>query len=140
MKFIRKILSVLAICLMMHSVASIAATDNPDVYNEKKTSILVTPDHPQFTLELKANPTTGYSWFLRDYDSKLITPIKHSYQSPKTKLIGAPGIDVWTFRVNRAAFAVPQQTSIKMIYARPWQHEANGMQVVFNISTQSTGN
>lgn len=113
-----------------------ASQESNDVYTEKKPNIVVTADHPEFTLKLRANPTTGYSWYLREYNSKLITPVKHSYQRPDTKLIGAGGVDVWTFRVNSAAFLVPQQTALRMVYTRPWQNDSNGMQIVFRISTQ----
>lgn len=129
----RVTMSMFAMCL---ATTANAATESDYVYTEKKPNIVVTQDHPEFTLKLRSNPTTGYSWFLREYNSKLIAPVKHSYQPPDSKLIGAGGFDVWTFRVTRAAFLVPQQTALRMVYVRPWQNDTSGAQVVFRISTQ----
>lgn len=113
---------------------------NGKIYTQENSNIAVTPQQPTFTIKLKSNPSTGYSWFLREYDSNLITPIKRSYQRPEpvaTNLIGAPGFELWTFKVKPNAFLVPQHTTIRMIYARPWEGTESSTQVVFRISTQS---
>jgi len=112
-------------------ISSAIASDT--TFTEDKTSIALTKQESSFTLKLKSNPTTGYSWFLREYDSNLLTPLKHSFKPPSGKLIGAPGYELWTFRVKPAAFVVPQQTVIRMMYARPWQTD-HATQVVFKIS------
>ena len=105
-------------------------------YTEAKPNISVDASHPQFTIQLKSNPTTGYSWFLREYNSRLITPLKHKFIAPTQKLIGAGGFEQWTFRVNAAGFTVPQQMTIRFVYARPWQGADNSTQVVFRVSTR----
>ena len=98
------------------------AVDAPEnIYDEDKQNIIVNIKHPEFILKLKSNPTTGYSWYLREYDANLISPIKHAFQQPVKELIGASGFESWTFRVKPAGFTVPQQTTIRMVYARPWQ-------------------
>lgn len=130
------ILATIGMTVSMICQAAPASEESDNIYTEKKPNIVVTSDRPEFTLKLRANPTTGYSWFLREYNSKLITPIKHSYQPPDTKLIGAGGFDVWTFRVSRTAFLVPQQTALRMVYVRPWQNDSSGAQIVFRVSTQ----
>lgn len=106
-----------------------------DYYTEDKPNIMVSKESPQFTIKLKSNPTTGFSWYLREYNSRLISPVKHGFEHPNTKLIGAPGYELWTFKVKPDAFVVPQQLMIKMIYARPFSTDG-GTQVVFRISTQ----
>jgi len=113
---------------------SVNMNDN-NVYTESKTNITVTSSQPEFVLKLKSNPTTGYAWYLREYDKTLITAVKHNYQASAKNLIGASGFEFWTFRVKPAGFAVPQQTTIRMVYARPWQGSDNSTQVVFRIST-----
>ena len=124
--------------LLFFSTSLHAATPKEeDVYTESKLNILVMPNHPQFTIKLKSNLTTGYSWFLREYDAKLIAPLKHQFQAPDTKLIGAPGYEVWRFRVNPAAFVVPQQTRIRFVYMRPWQPGDNPSQIVFRVITKN---
>lgn len=116
--------------------ASSASTTPDNVYDENKLNIMVMVKQPEFILKLKSNPTTGYTWFLREYDANLIAPVKHSYQQPVKELIGAAGFETWTFRVKSAGFNVPQQTTIRMVYARPWQGGDNSTQLVFRISTQ----
>lgn len=103
-------------------------------YTEDTPNFIVSANHPEFILKLKANPTTGFSWFLREYDNDILMPIKHVYQKPIGKLIGAPGYDLWTFKVKPAGFVVPQQTMMRMVYARPWSPDSS-TQVVFRIST-----
>jgi inhibitor of cysteine peptidase len=124
----------LVITLLFLNSMVIAEKPEPSVYTEDKLAIMILKDQPQFVIRLKANPTTGYSWFLREYDSTLLTPMKHHYEAPNTKLLGASGYDVWTFSVKPAGFTVPQITQIRFIYTRPWEAEGDGKQVVFRIS------
>jgi len=94
----------------------------------------VSAGQPVFIVKLKSNPTTGYTWFLREYDTSLIMPVKHSYQAPQSNLIGSSSFELWTFRVKPAGFVVPQQTTMRMVYARPWQSEGS-TQLVFRVTT-----
>lgn len=105
------------------------------VYSEDKSNIAVTSKQPEFVIKLKSNPSTGYSWYLREYDSNLIVPVKHSYEQATSELIGAPGYELWTFKVKPAGFVVPQQTVMRMVYARPWQGSDSSTQLVFRITT-----
>src|SRR5437016_901686 len=118
--------NILAVSLMLFSAMAIAeqtanSSTSSNVYSEDKTNISVQQDQPSFVIKLKSNPTTGYTWFLREYDSNLVAPVKHSFVPPVKTLIGAPGYELWTFKVKSGAFAVPQITTIRLIYARPWQ-------------------
>ena len=113
-----------------------AAKSETTIYNEDNTTIPVTAQHPQFTIQLKSNPTTGYMWFLREYSTKMITPVKHGFVAPEKKLIGAPGMEQWTFRVNPDAFLVPQMLTIRMIYTRPWKSTDAGTQITFRVMTE----
>jgi inhibitor of cysteine peptidase len=122
-------------------VTTLAAVDKApesgatSIYTEDKQNISVTPDKPSFVIKLKSNPTTGYSWFLREYNPSIVTPVKHTFQPPEKSLIGAPGYELWTFRVKPAAFSVPQITTIRMTYARPWQSGDSSTQIVFHVTT-----
>jgi inhibitor of cysteine peptidase len=113
-----------------------AAVDS--IYTEDKQNIIVSPKHPEFTLKLKSNPTTGFAWFLRGYDANVITPVKHHLEkATDEKLMGSPGYELWTFKVKPAGFIVPQQTTLRMIYGRAWQGNDGSTQLVFRITTQS---
>jgi inhibitor of cysteine peptidase len=133
---IKKISQLILITLSLICGAAIAADkSDSSTYNEDNTTIQVTKKNPQFTIKLKSNPTTGFTWFLREYSTKMITPVKHDFVAPEKKLIGAPGYETWTFRVNEQAFVVPQMLTIRMIYARPWKSNDAGTQVIFRVVT-----
>lgn len=108
-----------------------------NTYTEKKLSIVVTQNQPQFTLQLISNPSTGYSWFLRGYDPALLQPVKHYYQAMNASgMPGAAGFEYWVFKVKPVAFVVPQQFTLRMVYARPWQSDDNPSEVVFRVMTK----
>lgn len=106
------------------------------VYTEQKTSVFATADQPEFIIKLKSNPTTGYSWFLREYNTHYLEPVKHEFKAAENrKLVGAPGYEVWTFKLKPAAFAVPLQTTLRFVYARPWEKSGQTTGLVFWVST-----
>jgi len=118
---------------------SVVAFAEPPQYTQDKPVIMATPKNPEFVIKLKSNRTTGYIWLLREYDKNLITPIKHRYLSPISQLVGAPGFELWTFRVNAAGFTVPQLTYIRFVYARPWEAATDQSSLVeFKVTTQTT--
>lgn len=140
MKFLlnRNLMKFLILPFLLSSMITLAQK-NPkesDAYTEDKLGISVTVDKPTFTIKLKSNPSTGYSWFLRSYDTRLLTAEKHEYKyAEDRKLMGAPGYELWMFRMKPAAFAVPQQTLLRFVYARPWEGTEQSTQVVFRVSS-----
>jgi inhibitor of cysteine peptidase len=134
-KLFQMTLAAISIALCGGAFADKSDKPAETVYNEDNTTIQVTKQNPTFTIKLKSNPTTGYTWFLREYSTKMLTPVKHNYEVPQTKLIGAPGYELWTFRVNQEAFIVPQMLTVRLIYARPWKSADAGTQVVFRVMT-----
>lgn len=138
-KKIGRIILALCLCASMVFAQGNKVTNKPEVpiYSEDKSNIAVLSDQPQFIIQLKSNPSTGYSWFLREYDRNLFKPIKHEYQKPDSHLMGAGGYELWTFQTLPGAFAVPQQSSIRFVYARPWQGVDNSSQVLFRITTKA---
>ncbi len=139
-----KIVLVLMACLLLSMNFVFAASDankTIPVYMENTKNISVTEKQPMFSFRLKSNPTTGYSWFLREYNANFITPVKHDFQAPERKLpeiklMGASGYETWTFLVKPAAFQVPQQIKIRLIYMRPWESDDSAKQVVLSIATE----
>lgn len=121
--------------LMLSSELAYTAASSNHEYNEDNLNVAVDTQNPTFTIKLKSNPTTGYAWFLREYDSELMVPQKHHFQASDSKLMGAPGFETWTFRMKPAAFVVPRQTVVRFVYARPWQGADDAKQVVFRVTT-----
>ncbi len=107
-----------------------------NTYTESNSAFAISADQPEFMIKLKSNPTTGYSWFLREYNTALIESVSHAFQAPTDKkLMGASGFEVWKFKVKPAAFTVPQQTTLKFVYARPWESGEPTTQQLFKVTT-----
>lgn len=113
------------------------AETTKSIYTDPNKAIQVTKASPTFILKLRSNPTTGYSWFLADYNQNLIKPIACKYVAPSTKMMGVPGYDVWEFRVNPKAFTVPQVTEVTLQYFRHWAVFDNGRKLSFTIVINS---
>jgi len=115
-------------------ICSIARADN---FTDPTKPIMVGKASSLFTIKLKANPTTGFNWFLVSYDRNLIKPISRNYYAPNTKLVGAPGYEKWIFRVKPVGFIVPQITNIKLVYTRSWNLE-NYKPTIFKVVIHGT--
>ncbi len=87
--------------------------DKPMVVSGKKTTI---------NIKLPANATTGYQWYLTQYDEGLIRPKSYEYKvsESKKKLVGAGGVAVFKMQVSKRFKSVPQMQTISFSYARPW--------------------
>lgn len=101
--------------------------------------ILVDAASPAFTIRLSANAGTGYQWFLRDYNTRLVRLLGQQYVAAKTKLIGAPGVSAWDFQLQQIAFVAPQVTTITLEYRRAWEQKVVKKQT-FTIISGGTSN
>jgi predicted secreted protein len=114
--------STIILSLLLFLITNVTIAKDKIVFTDPLKNIVVKKSRPTFSIILQSNPTTGYSWFLKHYDSNFITPIAHRYYSgttEKNKKVGAPGYEKWIFRAKPGAFIVPQLTSISIIYMRP---------------------
>jgi len=125
----------LIIVVTLFSVSIFALDKKAEYYNEDKLGIAVTPNKKEFVIKLKSNRTTGYSWFLSEFDEEFLEPQAHSYEVTQAKVAGSPGFQVWKFKVNEDAFKVPQQSPLKFVYARPWDGNEQAKEVVFKVSS-----
>lgn len=120
---LKKKLFLLLFCWVgLSLVASVYAATNGNgvIYTDPLKSIIVKKSSPEFTIIMQSNPTTGYSWSLKSYDSNIVMPVSRKYYPPvNKKLIGAGGHEKWTFRIKPEGFVVPQTTSVTLIYSRP---------------------
>ncbi len=90
-------------------------------FSDVSKAISVYQKASQFSIKVASNPTTGYAWFLMDYDHALVEPMSRKYYPSTDGKIGAPGYEVWVFKVAPEAFVVPQLLKIDMQYTRPFQ-------------------
>lgn len=69
------------------------------------------------TITLESNPTTGYSWQLKEPFRKDILELESAnYDPDKTGLVGSGGRELWTFVAIGEGV-----TSVTLIYKRPWE-------------------
>lgn len=71
-------------------------------------------------IHLEANATTGYQWFVKNYDHGLLSLNGSQYLSPKKTIMGGPGTMIYSFIVNPHV-ARPKNTNIIFLYRRPWE-------------------
>ena len=71
----------------------------------------------EFKITLQCNPTTGYQWVLaKAPDEKLVKLLGSEYKRLDSKLMGAGGDMVWTFKALAEGKA-----EIRLDYIRPWE-------------------
>lgn len=103
---------------------SVTHAEDKIAFTDPLKTIVVKKSESTFTIILQSNPTTGYLWALKNYDPKIVAPLRHKfYPLTKHKLLGAPGYEKWEFKIKPKGFTVPRLTSITLIYFRPWEDQ-----------------
>lgn len=124
------------VTFMIFMIALIMPFYSSQATEELARSIIVNAAKPSAVIKLQANPTTGYTWLIQDYDHRLLTLTSHEFEAKKTKAVGAPGLETWTFQVKPEAFLAPQLIKIKFYYTRVWDI-SSGTEKIINIITQN---
>ena len=82
-----------------------------------------------FALKMESNPTTGYGWRCsKALDGKVIQFVTNAFIPPDSKLMGAGGHEVWTFKAIGGG-----QAEISMKYIRPWEKDQPARTNVFTV-------
>lgn len=115
-----------------HSTTSHAGTNNKPTNDAKP--IAIAPNQDTLELNLKANATTGYGWFLNKYPTQYLTLKSYHYLAPNNGLMGAPGKAVFTFDVKPEFHKAPYLTHIYLTYMRPWDDSTATPKVLTVIS------
>ncbi len=99
-------------------------TTKPPRYSDTHETIF-TDVGMEFQIALESNPTTGYQWQLaHELDDELLELVAQDFEKPEEDLMGAPGTELWTFKGKGVG-----QTTISFKYARPWEKEAEPLEV-----------
>ena len=101
-------------------VVNIVSAGNPD---NAKAQTVNTNVGETFTISLKSNPTTGFSWH-PEFDSELLKLVSKDFRSDST-LPGSPGVEFFEFEAIKQG-----QVKVKMIYKRPWEPRSLEEQVI----------
>ena len=122
--------------LLSSSIGAVTVTkiDNKYPLTDFSKPLVVRPQMPSITINLPANPSTGYQWYLLQYDDRILEPSGYQYIPAKNKLAGAPGISSWQFQLKKSAFQVPRVSHIEFEYRRMWE-TANGNRQSITVIT-----
>lgn len=112
-----------AAVISLSSLAGITAVANVGLpISDPREFIVVTQEHPEFSIKLHNNQGTGYGWYLVDnYNHHLIKPTSFAMQVPVGEMPGAARFDQFHFRLSKAAFKVPVELTLTFALIRPWQ-------------------
>ncbi|MDF1797430.1 MAG: protease inhibitor I42 family protein [Coxiellaceae bacterium] len=130
----KKMLHIVLFAFGLFVVMAANAEDSVAFTNPDK-AVMVKPGAKNITLILQSNPTTGYSWFYQSSKPSWLKVLSHQYIASKTKMMGAPGVEKWTFNVPNLSNSVPRVAMIKMRYARPWDIKASKVTTFFVVFT-----
>ena len=101
-------------------------------------TVQLAPGKSQVKVVLKTQPSTGYRWYLKDYDAKRLKPLKVTIKPIATAhnkpLIGGPMQSVWLFKLTSAATTVPEVNEVVFQYMRAWEGQPIRQQIVRIIS------
>lgn len=92
----------------------------PLQFTQNNKPFILTADNPTVTITLPSNPTTGFTWSIQKYDTNLLKLVSQKYTPPNTRLMGAPGIQQYTFQAIKTGFTVTQVGHVVLKYARQW--------------------
>ena len=102
------------------------AASNSSAVNTDPDKIIRVRVGQEFTISLKANPTTGYDWeCISVYE--WIQPLDKTYQADNTGLVGSGGTDNFHFKAHGQGTAI-----LDFVYKRSWEAtsiEQNGFTV-----------
>lgn len=103
------------------------------VYGQGIETLSVQSNKPVFTISLAGNATTGFEWSVVDYNKELFTLTNSHYEPPHTKLVGAGGQMIFTFKLNPGK-KYPKTSTMHFKYARSWEPQsATRKELVINF-------
>jgi inhibitor of cysteine peptidase len=73
----------------------------------------------QILVTLDGNPSTGYSWDVKDLETSLLEQVGEAkFESSAPSLVGSGGTQTLTFKALQAG-----TTTLTLVYHRPWETE-----------------
>ena len=86
------------------------------------------------TIELKGNPTTGYSWFYEIEDDSVISIEEDVKYLGVKGMVGAPSLFTYTVTARESG-----STKITFEYKRPWENQPALETKVYEVSVDDQG-
>lgn len=85
-------------------------------------SVRLKTNQQMVDITLAANATTGFQWFVQNYDHDLLSLQNYRYvaNTKKPGVVGSGGVAVFTFAVDPRFYDAPQTTYVTFVYQQPW--------------------
>lgn len=77
-----------------------------------------------FTVTLAGNPTTGYTWELKEIDPAVVELVGEPEYKSDSALIGSGGVFSYKFKTVAAG-----TSNLKLVYHRPWEEDVEPLEV-----------
>ena len=98
-------------------------------------STVTVPASARFTVSLRSNPTTGYSWAIVDLNTSIVENTDHQYvqDAAPPGMVGVGGTETWEFTGCSAG-----TTTLRLEYRRPWEdkEEADSFEVTVTVTVE----
>jgi len=124
--------------LLLFLTTTLSFANQQLTFSDSSQVITIIPPMKGFIISLPANPTTGYQWTVKQYDSTMLTLDKQDYLRSTSQLVGAGGHARLYFSVNPVVLNTKQEktTSVILLYARSFAPNDNPKEVKFNITIE----
>ncbi|HVN67932.1 MAG TPA: protease inhibitor I42 family protein [Candidatus Sulfotelmatobacter sp.] len=84
--------------------------------NEHHGKLFWAKKNRPFRIELAANPTTGYNWYITEMDEGRFQVRRSGYNAEATGLVGSGGVSYWEILPLKEGLG-----TIKLLYYRAWE-------------------
>ena len=131
----RTVIWVIAILIVLGLTASVMFFMKPEskVYAEDDSAAVIKIEKGDtFTIELKENPSTGYSWHcIADPKTAISLDSDQFIVTGAGDIVGAPGKHEFTFKTMETG-----NVKLKFEYYRPWDPENVEETYLFNFTVR----
>ncbi|MCQ2584523.1 MAG: protease inhibitor I42 family protein [Treponema sp.] len=86
------------------------------------------------SIELRGNPTTGYSWFYKISDENIISVSEEIEYLGDDRMVGAPSLFHYTIYSEQ-----PGSVEITFEYKRPWEDKPAEETRIFDVVVKENG-
>ncbi len=117
---ISQLLKISALTLLFPLVALAMPINQTDKTNNANKPVMISPNQDTLELNLTANPSTGYGWYLKQSNNHFFKLTNYQFIPGNPQMPGAPGKAVFTFQVQPCFHNAPYLTQITLSYMRPW--------------------
>ncbi len=103
-------------------------------------NIQLTNDQQSVQITLPANATTGYQWYVQNYDHNLLGLQSYHYAAPNTGLVGAGGKAIFVLTIDPRFYDAPQTSTVTFIYQQAWNPGQNTSTASITLSAAASSN